>query len=275
MSEQNIREITTVTSSPKLCIVSAFMDIGRQNWSTFKRSTEQYFYNFLPYTKLNHEIIVFMDDRHINMLQLICANNKNIKIIPINDLWMKENIHAYRQLARETEIMESEKFRNLVRHRLGHPECSKPLYNTMQHAKIDFVSFVITKKLSTADYYAWSDFGYFQDPRNIPKRDLDISKFDLEKVNFQAMSILTTKDSDRMYTLVNAPERIGGFFYLGHPDKLLEYQKLYHTICHEFHDMGIVDDDQHIMIQCYFRNPQLFHVWNLGGWHLVYLCFQF
>ena len=269
MSEKRLKD-----KNNNLCIVSAFLNIGRQDWSIFQRSLVQYFYNFLPYTKLNHEIIVFMDDRHITQLKQICNNNKNITIFPINESWMKENIYAYTQLNRETEIMDSEEFKKLVRHRLGHPECCKPLYNTMQHAKIDFISYVIRNKLSNSNYYAWSDFGYFQDPRKIPRGNLDISKFDLEKVNFQGMSELTIKDSDRMYTLTNAPERIGGFFYLGNAEKLLEYQELYHTICKEFHEMGIVDDDQHIMIQCYFRNPELFKVWNLGGWHLTYLYFQ-
>lgn len=261
-------------SNKSLCIVSAFLDIGRQEWTTFRRSLSQYFNNFLPYTKFHHEMIIFMDDKHVNTLKSICNNRKNIVIIPINTEWMKENIYAYSQLKQETEIMNSDKFKELVKHRLHHPECSKPLYNIMQHAKIDFVAYTINNKLSMADYYAWSDFGYFQDFSRIPQRELDINKFDLYKINFQGISALTEKDFDIIYTLTTAPERIGGFFYLGSPEKLLLYQKLYHKVCKDFHNLHIVDDDQHIMIQCYFQQPELFHIWNLGGWHLTYLYFQ-
>lgn len=257
-----------------LCLVSAFVDIRRENWTTFSRSIGQYLCHFYQYTKLHHEMIIFIDEKHFESLRNLCSNNPNIKLISINDNWMKEHIHAYQNLYRETEIMNSEEFKQLVSHRLGHPECSKPLYNTMQHAKIDFVCHVINNKLSESSYYAWTDFGYFQDPRKIPQKDLDLSKFDLDKINFQAISELTNQDADTIYTLTTAPERVGGFFYLGNRDNLLLYQELYHTICQEFHDMNIVDDDQHIMIKCIFRNPNLFHVWNLGGWHLTYLHFQ-
>lgn len=257
-----------------LCIVSAFLDIGREDWSAFRRTVVQYFHNFLPYIRLNHEMIVFMDDRHIEILNQLCKNSTHIKIVPINRKWMQEHIYAYRQLPQEQEIMESEKFKSIVKHRLAHPECSKPEYNIMQHAKIDFVSHVINNKLSMAEYYAWSDFGYFQNTNRIPQKSLDVSKFNLEKVNFQAMNKLTAQDADIMYTLTRAPERIGGFFFLGPAARLLEYQELYHKVCEEFYNMGIVDDDQHIMIQSYFRQPDLFHVWNLGGWHLTYLRFQ-
>lgn len=257
-----------------LCLVSAFLDIGRQDWNTFHRSMDQYFRNFYPYTKINHEMIVFMDDKYVDLLRKLCENAGHIAIIPINRAWMKEHIHAYRQLSRESEIMQSTQFKGLIKHRLHHPECSKPEYNIMQHAKIDFVCHVIEKGLSMADYYAWTDFGYFQNQSTIPSNSLDITKFDLERVNFQAINPFTRLDFNIMYTLTNAPERVGGFFFLGNIEQLKKYQKLYHSICSEFHGKGIVDDDQHIMIQSIVKDPDLFKVWMLGGWHLVYTHFQ-
>lgn len=257
-----------------LCIVTAFLDIGRQNWSTFQRSIVQYFNNFLPYTRFSNEIIVFIDDTHVDILRKLCSKSNNIKIIPINRQWMKDNIHGYKYLDKEDEIMKSTKFQELIRHRIHHPECSKPEYNIMQHCKIDFVCYVINNNMSQSKYYAWSDFGYFQIPNRIPERPLDLNKFDLNRVNFQAINNLTSQDADIMYTLTKAPERIGGFFYLGNIPALLKYQELYHKICQDFYNIGIVDDDQHIMIQSVFREPDLFKVWNLGGWHLVYNYFQ-
>jgi len=257
-----------------LCIVSAFLDIGRQGWSTFPRSINQYFNNFMPYTRMSHEMIVFMDDRYSKELELLCKDAKHITIISINRDFMKEHIYAYQQLDRECEIMESSKFKQIIKHRLSHPECSKPEYNIMQHAKVDFLAYVINNTLSSAKYYAWSDFGYFQLPNRFSSRPLDLNKFDLDKINFQGINMLSDNDHDIMYTLTNAPERVGGFFYLGNKDQLLKYQQLYHEVCTDFHKMGIVDDDQHIMIQCLFRQPGLFKVWNLGGWHLAYNYFQ-
>jgi hypothetical protein len=187
---------------------------------------------------------------------------------------MQANIYAYQQLPREREIMGSSVFQALVSDRLHYPECSQPEYTIMQHAKIDFVNYVIEHQLQPTAYYAWTDFGYFQDAKRIPRRPLDINKFDLTRVNFQAMAELEPQDFDITYTLTKAPLKVGGFFFLGSPEKLREYQQLYHTVCREFHERGIVDDDQHVMIQCVARNPELFKVWNLGAWHLVYVHFQ-
>lgn len=256
-----------------LCLVSAFLDIGRQNWSAFRRSIQQYLHHFLPYTKIPHKMIVFMDDRYVEVMTGLCRGT-SIRIIPINRDWMQEHIFAYSLLGREREIMASETFQAKVKHRLHHPECSQPEYNIMQHAKIDFVMHVIQQQLSDATYYAWTDFGFFQDPSRISDRGLDVNKFVLNQINFQGIYPLNDLDFNIAYTLIHAPERVGGFFYLGRPDVLAEYQQLYHEVCEEFHRIGIVDDDQHIMIQCVHRNPDLFHVHTLGAWHLTYLHFQ-
>lgn len=257
-----------------ICLVSAYLDIGRQKWQVFQRSLDQYFNNFLPYTKIKHEMIVFMDENHIERLRILCKDATHIKILPLNIQFMENHIYAYRQLDREREIMKSETFQRLIQHRIHHPECCKPEYNIMQHAKIDFVNYVINHKLSNAEYYAWTDFGYFQLHNRIPKYPLDLNKFDLSRVNFQGMNDITEIDNNTIYTLQNAPEKVGGFFYLANKSLMAQYQQVYHEISHEFHKMGIVDDDQHIMIKCVFRKPELFKVWNLRGWHLVYNFFQ-
>jgi len=257
-----------------LCIVSAFLDIGRNEWSAFSRSINQYFMNFMPYTKILHPMILYMDDRYSDYLKDLCKNASHIKIIPINRKFLVDNIYAYSKLEREKEIMESKEFKSLTQHRQHHPECSKPEYNIMQHAKIDFVIYTIKNNILPSDYYAWSDFGYFQDIRKIPQKPLDLNNFDLTKVNFQGINPITDQDFNINYTLLNAPERIGGFFYLGSSNQLLKYQTLYHETCTKFHKLNIVDDDQHIMIRCLYKQPDLFKVHQLGGWHLIYLNFQ-
>lgn len=257
-----------------LCIVSVFLDIGRENWSAFARTIWLYYRDFYPYTKIQHEMIVFMDEKHLGTFRQLCQDAKHIKIIPINHQWMKDNIHAYQNLQKEKEIMESESFKRLVKHRLHHPECSKPEYNVIMHSKIDFLCYVINNNLSKAKYYAWSDFGYFKHYSYVPKKPLDLFKFDLQKVNLLLLNELTELDANIIYTLTNAPERISGQFFLGSKDNLLEFQQLYHKVCDVFYQMGIVDDDQHVILQCYFREPSKFKLWKQDGWCLSYIYFQ-
>ena len=142
-----------------ICLVSAFLDSGRDKWSSFNRSIDQYFNNFKPYLKMNHDMVVFMDDKHIEAFKLLCKDCNHITVIPINREWMQKHIYAYSLLPKETEIMASDYFKNLVKHRLHHPECCKPEYTMMTHSKIDFV--VHVTNLVKYDYYAWTDFGFF------------------------------------------------------------------------------------------------------------------
>ena len=219
-----------------LCIVTAFMDLEREHWSHFSRSIDKYFSSFAPYTTLNINMVIFIDDRYHERLIGMLAKDDNkmssYEIIKINSDFLRENIHAYKYLDVEREIMNSENFKLLINHRRTHPECSIPEYNIIQHAKIDFVSYVIERNEKKYDYYAWSDFGYFQFVQ--PKGDLDLTKFNLNRINFQGINRLEDIDFNIKYTLTRAPEKIGGFFYLGRPDLLIKYKELYHKTCQNF-----------------------------------------
>lgn len=263
----------------KLCLVTAFMDIGREGWVTFTRSCQEYISSFLPYLNLDHDIVVFIDRKHSALLQKIIERDEpvaNIKIIGIDRGWMADNIRAYSKLEMEGKIMNSENFNAIIRHRKHCPECSHPEYNIMQHSKIDFVCYAIKNELSDASHFAWTDFGYFKNSTMLNPtgtRRLDLEKFDLTRINFQTINPIDNRDQETIYTLQCAPEKIGGFFYLGSRELLLEYQKMYHSVNDDFHRMGLVDDDQHFMIKCYFRNKDIFKLWDLGGWHKIYTTF--
>jgi hypothetical protein len=172
--------------------------------------------------------------------------------------------------------MNNEHFQKLVQHRKECPETYCPEYNIMQHSKIDFVCYAIDNKLSDAKYFAWTDFGYFKNDAMIyqkGKNTLDINRFKLDKINFQTINPVDERDNSIAYTITYAPEKIGGFFYMGSRSQLKIYQSIYHEIYDDFHRLGLVDDDQHFMIRCYFKRKDLFHLWDLGGWHKIYTTF--
>lgn len=265
------------------CYITAFLDINRGEWKHFKRTFNEYLNYFMPYIKLlencdktKYEMIVYIDEKHFNKLQNIISSHIPIKLIPISEKWLEKNSILWTRLEKEKQIMEEcKEFNYLVNHRKRCPETHNPKYTLINHCKIDIVCHAM--ELCDAYFYCWTDFGYFNDKSNIPKSMIDINKIEKNKVNYTLINNVQEHDNNIIYTLVNAPEVIGGFFFCGEKEPLLIYQKLYHQIHKQMQDCNIVDDDQHIALQCYFHNRNLFHFHNPrenNNWHKALIYFD-
>jgi hypothetical protein len=264
---------------PKVCYVTAFYDMKRENWQTFSRTFENYLQCFQPIIDLfaiddQAEMIVYIDSIHYDALEQRTKSYRQIKLIKIDLKFMHDNLPMWKTLDRERQIMNSEQFRTLIPHRLIYPEHTVPEYTLINHCKIDFIGHVIDTKLSLAEYYVWVDFGYCKCPEYTPKRLIDISKLDLERVNYTLVNPIDDRDKSIMYTLLYAPERIGGFFFFGHQKILKQYQELYHKTLALYQQNGLADDDQALVLACYWQQPDLFKLWNLNGWHKALTFFQ-
>ncbi len=168
--------------------------------------------------------------------------------------------------------MNSEYYKSLISHR-DVPECHIPEYTLINHSKIDFM--IEASKLKNSEFFCWIDFGYFALKERIPLNLVDINKLDKNRINYTLINPIDNRDSDVLYTLRNAPERIGGFFFFGERNVLKEYQELYHFVLKEFqYDYNIADDDQHLVLRCYVKQPDLFALHYLGGWHRALCHFQ-
>ncbi len=264
-----------------LCYVTAFLDIGREQWSSFSRTFDTYFENFKPhvdmfrtldYTDLKYDFVIFIDKEYAEKIRQYCENIKNIKIFEIDNDFMIKNIPVWSKLEKETEIMNSSMYKNTVSHRLHFPENNNPRYTLINHAKIDFVN--LAMNFVDSEFFCWVDFGYFQDRNRIPRNPLDVLKLDKERINYTTINQIDDQDKNILYTLQHAPEKVGGFFFFGSRKSLQEYQKLYHSVLYTFQNLGIADDDQHIALRCYFIKPELFRMHHLGIWHRALMYFQ-
>ena len=261
-----------------ICYVTAFLDLNRDKLKKFSRSFSTYLLHFLPLVRLmkkeNESLVIFIDEKHFNIIQRYCQDNPKIILIKINRNYLRENSIVWRMLDREKIIMNSQEFKNLIGGRILYPEHNNPEYTMINHAKIDFVNLAIQNTKSQFPYYAWIDFGYFQKIDNIPNSLLDINKLHPTRITYTLINKLNELDENVLYTLLVAPERIGGFFFFGKKETLIEYQKLYHDMLKMFQDSGIADDDQHVALRCYYKNPDMFDLVYLGGWHKALTQFQ-
>ena len=263
-----------------ICYITCYFDINRSKWQNFARSFDDYLLHFKPFIPLfektnakeNH-LIVFIDDRYISRLNdEINHTNKEttITLIPINESFLQHNIPCWKNIPQEREIMNSTFFKNIVGNRIIYPECQYPEYTMINHSKIDFICYALNTNLSLLETFCWIDFGFFSKPENIPKRLLDISRFDLNKINYTLINPITPEDSDVSYILKSAPEKIGGFFFLGNREKMYDYQQVYHESLKDYQRMNLCDDDQGVALYTYFKHPELFSFNSQDyGWHKV------
>jgi beta-1,4-mannosyl-glycoprotein beta-1,4-N-acetylglucosaminyltransferase len=257
----------------KITIVTAFYDIGRDNWNNYNRSVDYYFESFYNYFKLDYQMVIFIDERY---MKNFIIKNKNKIFIPINQAFLENNIHAWKNLNKDHLIINSDEYKKLINHR-NSPETIYSEYNCINHAKIDFLNFALP--FIKTDFICWSDFGYHSsilqnDLKNFPTDILDISKFNIQKINMFVCKEIPNY-YDPVDTLVNAPDIFTGSFY-GLPVSLLsEFQKLYHESVDELYSLGISDDDQHILLRCFYKKPELFEIYlSKDKWPEALVYFQ-
>ncbi len=271
----------------ELIMVSAFLDIGRNRWKRFGRDISkayiESFSNYYQYLSKNVRMIVFIDDQYCEELRRSASMlSEFITLVPINKNWLNENnIYAWQQLDKMTEIMNSNYYKELVHRRIerGFPENIYPEYNAINHCKIDFVCYAATHLVGDSynhdndednkeeRMFCWADFGYFysilnNNPSEYPISPIDVSKLNSSKITFCLRNRLDpSSDQDMTYILLNAPDKFTGSFFSGNRETMLELQKLYHQSLDEMHMKGISDDDQHVYLRCFYKNPNIFQLY--------------
>src|SRR5437762_15612 len=150
----------------RICLVTAFIDIGRYRWKTYGRSNKKYLDAFLPYFQLTEEIIIFLDHSCTEMKNAIdeiiiskTYRNKKVTLIllveskacitaNLTNIVFSENkvflqsihysdIPAWKYIEKERKIMNSNYYKSLISHRINHPELCIPVYNVIMHCKFD------------------------------------------------------------------------------------------------------------------------------------------
>jgi len=277
MNESKILEnkYSLKNSIENITIVTAFLNINRGDWKNHNRSIDNYVNSFKKYLNYGYKIILFLDDT-IDLT----ISSENITVIKINREWLSNNCQMWSYLKITSDIMFSEKYRNLVKNR-NNPENNYPEYNVIMHCKMDFLKYSIENfKLN---FVVWSDFGYHN---SIAKNEtitsiLDINKFNVNKLNFCLRNKVPVDynsnnilEAEKM--LVSAPEIFTGSFFAGNSQNILKLYNLYRISLEELHNINITDDDQHIYLCCYLKNPNLFELYlNESKWPVALKYFEF
>lgn len=257
-----------------ITIVTAFKDLGRNNWSGIrnnkkipsyiKRSTDTYIERFLELCKLNNKIFCFIDDLLFDELSEKTKKYKNVVLNPIDYILKQHSeIDAKIQM-----IQHNTEFINFLNNP-EMPEYWNSQYVLINYLKSTFVSEYI-RLSKDRDIYekasAWIDFGYCRTKLDAPEGKTFV--FDPQrKIQIWTNGVLSNDDLE-YNQIINFTKSgdvcIQGPHIIANNDDWPLLKKIMHRSLTSMLECGIIDDDQTMLLMCVRRNPKLFNL-NYGN----------
>ncbi|ELX06413.1 WlaTC/HtrL family glycosyltransferase [Acinetobacter baumannii] len=260
----------------KITVVTAFFDIGRENWTVEKgfpdylfRTPDSYINYFKYLALLNNEMIIFTSEKFKEKI-LEIRENKPTHVVVVN---YPEDFLKYRN--RIEEIQNSNEFKSRVSPKqIINPEYWSPDYTLVTNLKSYFVKRAIESNLITNNLVAWIDFGYCRDIQTLNGVQEWKYDFDEEKVHFFTLKKIPKLTKERVLKAIfeNEVFIIGGVA-IASKEKWLELQKIIYSCQLELLNENIVDDDQGIYLMALLKSRNLIQEHRLGKnqWRTLFL----
>lgn len=251
----------------KISIVTAFYDIGRGDWSTsteknggplphyLQRSVDKYIDHFTRMCEIDTEIIVYTSP---DIAPRLAAISPNVKVVEYDYF----NLHQ--ELRDRIEAIQTtpEFIKKINPYQVRNPEYWSKDYVGVTSLKAFYVSDAFERGLITNEFAAWVDFGYCRDSEHIPlskKWEYDFTPGKMHYFNFREPDLLQKKTQVSLAVQNNMVFIIGGVF--------VGQRAEWKTLSNEMKEgleylmsIGLVDDDQGLLLMAYFRNPDMFEL---------------
>jgi hypothetical protein len=156
--------------------------------------------------------------------------------------------------------------------RQNNPEHLYSAYNLINHSKVNFIN--NTKRLfPNYEYYSWIDFGYVREASNCPK-NINIENLS-KKIIYHCLEVpnLNNKISENEM-LKSDNIFITGSSFIIHNELVERFQDIYENKLLEWHKKMVTDDDQNLVLQLYYDNPEIFELKLNNKWFSLYNLFN-
>ena len=244
----------TLNETKDIIFTTAFKDINRSNWNCFIRTNQtyiNYFYNLAD--NINYNLVVYVENSIKEIMLNQHSFNNNIIFMDIDSI----NSFFNKYLENDTKIIQSDIYKSKIPFNRKHnPEHVYAEYNLINHSKINFVN--NTKKLfGDYKYYSWIDFGIMNaNINNIPK-DINISLLE-EKIIYHCTDIIPNERISEDEMLKSNSIYFLGSAFIVHTKLVEHFEKIWENKIIEWQEKYVTDDDQNLIVQLYFDNPEIF-----------------
>lgn len=240
--------------------ITAFYDIGRNNWSNYKRTVNDYISYFSKIASMEANMVIFCDEKNKLEIQKIRPESEITQIITKK---FEELEYVQKYLKLVSNVMNSEEFKkNIIFSDI--PEMLYPEYNIINFNKISFVQDSISK--FDTKTYGWIDFGYGHG-----KVDIKVTPDFCESVTKDDKIYMSCLKKPQENTLYNRPSYfnndvcITGSSFIGTKKSICEFKSLMEQVIEKSLEMNLTDDDQTMYNMCYLINKNLFNL-KQGPW---------
>lgn len=252
----------------KTTLITAFFDIDRKNFKAIPRSNNKYHDYFKFWAGLKNNLIVYTDETNYKVIKSIRSEfglEEKTTIIIIDDIF-EINPDLYQRLI---EIENDKYFKNFRERKNATSNSGK--YNYLMLLKSWFMQDAVSRNLTETNA-AWIDYGFnhggkvFDNPNDF---NFEWSPTNVEKINLYYLDEI---DQRPIFEIVKRLEDcIMGPLILMPSEMTEKFYNMNLESMEMLNSLGLMDDDQLIMLFSHRRNPAYFNIiksnWFLGLSH--------
>lgn len=248
----------------EITLVTAFFNIGRENWKGFVRNDDYYVSCFAHWARLRNRLIVYTSPEVADKVRKIRdqygLEDKTV-IIPVDHVFELDS-----ELYHRIKEAMTQKISWLFHQKLANPESWNYNYNYIMALKAFFVQDAVQRNLASGTV-AWIDFGFDHGGGDFPHSE----EFDFTwRYPFEPyIHLFLSRDLDDtpIFQIVHhMDEYVRGGIIIA-PDNLWKHlwggvRNAYLSLA----DCGLSDDDQTVLLMVYRRHPELFKLHKTAYW---------
>lgn len=251
----------------EVTIVTAFFDIGREEWQGFERNSNKYVAYFKFWARMKNKLVVYTDK--ITAEQVLTVRDEfhlkdRTQVIIVDDVYALEP-----EVYKNIENALSHEIAVIFRTCPKNPESWNPRYNYITFLKPYFAADAVKKGYADG-MIAWVDFGY----NHGGEYYIDPSEFDFlwcydfsPKIHLFAMEQL---DDMPIFEVVRTMRSYIAGAIMVAPAKLwIDFATLYKESMLHLTHCGVADDDQTLSIMAYRDRPELFEIHPVDDWFIA------
>ncbi|WP_026879203.1 WlaTC/HtrL family glycosyltransferase [Ignatzschineria larvae DSM 13226] len=243
-----------------ITIVTAFFDIGRDNWQyNFTRTTKDYLTYFKNLAVLKNEMVIFSSKEFIPIIK---KYRKNLPTHIIEIDFKKQ----YKNLIEKVQaILDSDTYRSLIPEDLrNNPEYNVAEYVVVTNLKFYFIKYAtdICNNHQNTDLFAWIDFGFCRKTSTVNGIKDWRHNFDPNYIHlFTLKNPFILEDKTTMlHNALNNEVYIAGGMLVGSKELWRAIYPKIVVIQNYYLKRNITDDDQGTMLMMVCEYPNLFKI---------------